>query len=55
LYPEDKFIYFKYNMCVVKEDDSSMELKLTRVIWLIKTQLNNYFKEFISINQMIEK
>jgi hypothetical protein len=55
LYPEDKFIYFKYNMCVVKKDDSSMELKLTRAIWLIKTQLNNYFKEFISINQMIEK
>ena len=39
-------------MCVVKEEDSGMDLKLTRTIWLIKTQLNNYFKEFSSINQM---
>ena len=52
LYPNENFIYFKYNMCVVKEEDSGMDLKLTRTIWLIKTQLNNYFKEFSSINQM---
>lgn len=51
LYPDDKFIYFKYNMCMVQKNDSSLDLKLTRTIWLIKTQLNNYFKEFSSINQ----
>uniref|UniRef100_UPI004048311C hypothetical protein n=1 Tax=Algoriphagus sp. TaxID=1872435 RepID=UPI004048311C len=50
LNPEEEYIYLKYNLSIDQEQDKDLELKLTRIIWLINRHFDTYANLFFELN-----
>jgi len=43
-------IYLKYNLAIDQTQDKDLELKLSRIIWLINQHFNTYVKMIVEVN-----
>lgn len=43
-------IYLKYNLAIDQTQDKDLELKLSRIIWLINQHFNTYIKMIVELN-----
>lgn len=43
-------IYLKYNLAIEKATENDLELKLSRIIWLITQHFNTYVKMIVEVN-----
>ena len=46
----EEYIYLKYNFSIDQEQDKDLELKITRIIWLINRHFDTYSNLFVEIN-----